>query len=158
MTAGRASVRNARPDDRAFVMEAAGRLGEFGAPPGRTASEIVGGETRTLSRFFAAPSETEALLVAEGAGGERLGFVFLEGAKDYFTGEPHGHVGILAVSREAEGTGAGRALLEAAESWSRGRGYRRVTLNVFAGNRHARDVYEHVGFAAETLRYVKRLD
>jgi GNAT superfamily N-acetyltransferase len=157
MTAARPAVRRARPDDRAFVMEAAGRLAEFGAPPGRTAEEIVAGEARTLARFFAFPSDADALLVAEGEGGERLGFVLLESATDYFTGELHGHVGILAVAGAAEGTGAGRALLEAAEAWSRGRGYRKLTLNVFAANRHARDVYEHVGYAAETLRYVKAL-
>jgi hypothetical protein len=29
---------------------------------------------------------------------------------------------------------------------------------VFAANRHAREVYEHFGYAAETLRYVKTLD
>jgi GNAT superfamily N-acetyltransferase len=158
MTAGPARVREARPDDRAFVMEAAERLGEFGPPAGRTAGEIVEGETRTLARHFAAPSPLEALLLAEDPSGRRLGFVFLEGALDYFTGEPHGHVAILVVARSAQGTGAGRALLAAAEGWSRARGYRRLTLNVFEGNRHARDVYEHVGFAPETLRYVKYLD
>ncbi|HSB35336.1 MAG TPA: GNAT family N-acetyltransferase [Thermoanaerobaculia bacterium] len=158
MTAGRVRIRNARHDDRAFVVDAAGRLEEFGVPPGRTPGEIVAGERRTLLRYFAMPSDSEALLVAEGAGGERLGFAFLEAATDYFTGEAHGHVGILAVAREAEGTGAGKELLAAAEAWSRRRGYRRLTLNVFEANRHARDVYEHVGYAAETLRYVKPLD
>ena len=158
MTEGRARVRAARSDDRAFVVEAAGRLAEFGAPTGRTEEEIVAAETRTLLRHFAAPVSTEALLIAENGESRRLGFAFLETGTDYFTGELHGHVGILAVSSAAQGTGAGRALLAAAEDWSRRRGYRRLTLNVFAANRHARDVYEHVGFSAETLRYVKRLD
>jgi len=158
MTVGSVRVREARPEDRAFVMEAAERLGEFGPPPGRTAGEIVAGETRTLARHFAAPSPTESLLLAEDASGRRLGFAFLEGALDYFTSEPHGHVGILAVAKSAQGTGAGKALLAAAEDWSRARGFRRLTLNVFEGNRHARDVYEHVGFSPETLRYVKRLE
>jgi GNAT superfamily N-acetyltransferase len=158
MSSGRAHVRAARPDDRAFVVEAAERLAEFGVPTGRTAKEIVAAETRTLLRHFASPSSSEALLVAEDAERRRLGFAFLETGTDYFTGELHGHVGILAVARVAQGTGAGGALLAAAEVWSRGRGYRRLTLNVFAANRHARDVYEHAGFAAETLRYVKPLD
>jgi GNAT superfamily N-acetyltransferase len=158
MSSGPARVREARPDDRAFVMDAAERLGEFGPPPGRTAGEIVEGETRTLARHFAAPSALEALLLAEDPSGRRLGFVFLESAVDYFTGEAHGHVGILAVAKSAQGTGAGKALLAAAEAWSKARGFRRLTLNVFAGNRHAREVYEHVGFAAETLRYVKYLE
>jgi len=157
MTAGSARVREARPDDRPFIVEAAERLAEFGAPTGRTAEEIVAAETRTLLRHFAAPSSSEALLVAEDGDGRRLGFAFLETATDYFTGESHGHVAILVVTRAAQGTGAGGALLVAAEDWSRRRGHRRLTLNVFAANRHAREVYEHVGFAAETLRYVKYL-
>jgi len=158
MTAGPARVREARSDDRAFVVEAAARLAEFGAPAGRTKEEIVAAETRTILRHFAAPVSTEALLVAEDGERRPLGFAFVETGTDYFTGELHGHIGILAVSSAAQGTGAGGALLAAAEDWSRRRGYRRLTLNVFAANQHARDVYEHVGFAAETLRYVKRLE
>jgi hypothetical protein len=56
VTPGRIRVRAARHDDRAFVVDAAGRLEEIGAPPGRAAGEIVAGETRTLLRFFAIPS------------------------------------------------------------------------------------------------------
>ena len=47
--------------------------------------------------------------------------------------------------------------MRAGEEWARQRGYRKLTLNVFEGNRHARAVYEHLGYAAETLRYVKFL-
>jgi RimJ/RimL family protein N-acetyltransferase len=32
-----------------------------------------------------------------------------------------------------------------------------LTLNVFAGNARARGVYERLGYAPETLRYVKAL-
>ena len=76
----------------------------------------------------------------------RLGFVLDRGTRDYFTLERHGHVGILAVTAGAEGRGAGRALLRAAETWARDRGFQTLTLNVFSGNDHARAVYEHLGF------------
>jgi GNAT superfamily N-acetyltransferase len=62
------------------------------------------------------------------------------------------------VTREAQGRGAAGALLSAAEAWSRGLGYRTLTLNVFEKNQHAREVYEKRGFRPETLRYIKRLD
>ena len=152
------AVRQARADDRDFILATAGRLGEFGAPPWRTAEEIVAGEARTLLGFFEAPAAGSALLLAEDPGGRRLGFAFLESPTDYFTGQKHGHIGILAVAREAEGSRAGGALLREAEAWSRARGFARLTLNVFAANAHARDVYEHLGYAPETLRYVKPLD
>lgn len=157
MSAERVAVREAVPADREFILETADRLGEFGAPPWRTAGEIVAGEVRTLLRHFSSPAEGQALLVAEHPAGQRLGFVYVESLKDYFRGEMHGHVGILAVAGEAEGRGAGRALLEAAEAWAKSRGYGFMTLNVFDRNRRARKVYERAGYTAETLRYRKGL-
>ena len=116
-------------------------------------------ESRVLHAFFEAspPAEGIALLIAEAESGERLGFAYLETLIDYFDRRPHGHVAELAVAYEAEGRGAAGALLAAAEAWSRGLGHRRLTLNVFEGNRHARAVYEKRGFRPETLRYVKSL-
>lgn len=157
MSAESVAVREAVPADREFILETARRLGEFGAPPWRTPEEIVAGEVRTLLRHFDSPGPGQALLVAEHPAGGRLGFVFVESLKDYFRGESHGHVGILAVAGEAEGRGAGRALLEAAEGWATARGYGFVTLNVFERNRRAREVYERAGYAVETLRYRKVL-
>ncbi len=151
------AVRPARPDDRDFVVATAVRLAEFGPPPWRTAEEVVVAESRVLHAFFDAPGQGIALLIAEAEDGERLGFAYLETLVDYFDRRPHGHVAELAVTREAEGRGAAGALLAAAETWSRGLGHLRLTLNVFEGNRHARAVYEKRGFRPETLRYVKTL-
>jgi GNAT superfamily N-acetyltransferase len=149
-------VRTARGTDRGFVLAAAARLAAFGPPPWRTADELVEGEARTLRDFFESPDDGSRLLIAETADA-RVGFALVEELRDYFTLERHGHVGILAVTEEAEGKGVGGALLRAAESWARDRGYRTLTLNVFGGNRHARDVYEHLGFVQDTIKYVKVL-
>jgi GNAT superfamily N-acetyltransferase len=140
--------------DRDFVIETARRLAAFGPPPWRSAMEVVAGEVRCLDDFFDGRLAGRTLLVAEldAAPG---GFALLEPAVDYFTGEPHGHLGIVAVTAAAEGRGVGAALLQAAEEWARTRGYRMLTLNVFEGNRHARQVYERFGYAVETVRYVK---
>lgn len=150
-------VRSARGDDRPFVLATAARLAAFGPPPWRTAAEIVEGEARTLRGFFESPAEGATLLVAESEAAAPLGFAYLETVRDYFIGEEHGHVGILAVAGEGEGRGAGGALVRSSEAWARERGYRRLTLNVFEGNAHARSVYEHFGYRPETLRYVKFL-
>ena len=152
-----ATIRPATREDREFVLAAARRLGEFDTPPWRTPEEIVEGEARTLRRHFEEPAEGAALLIAEASPGAPLGFAYVETIVDYFTGRSHAHVGILAVAREGEGRGAGRALLEAAERWARSRGDALLTLNVFEANRHARAVYDHLGFRPETLRYVKPL-
>ncbi len=137
------------------MLEAAGRLADFGPPAWRSPVELVEGESRTLRAYFQSPPEGSVLLVA--AAPEPLGFVYLETLADYFTGQKHGHIGILAVAKEGEGRGVGGALLRASEDWAHGRGYRKLTLAVFEGNRHARAVYEHMGYAAEVLRYVKEI-
>ena len=145
-------IRPANRSDEAFVHRTTGRLAAFGPPAWRTPDEIVEAERRTLRAFFIESPTDTALLIAES--GTPLGFVYLETQVDYFTGERHGHVGIIAVDDVAEGRGIGKALLEAAGSWARTRGFRRLTLNVFAGNERARRLYEHAGFEPETLRYV----
>jgi GNAT superfamily N-acetyltransferase len=149
-------VRAARESDRTFVLETAARLAAFGPPRWRTVEEIVEAEARTLRDVFESPDDGSRLLIAE-AGEQRLGFALLEELRDYFTLERHGHIGILAVTDGAEGRGAGGALVRAAEAWARERGYRTLTLNVFNGNSHARDVYEHLGFEPDTIKYIKAL-
>jgi GNAT superfamily N-acetyltransferase len=47
-----------------------------------------------------------------------VGVLLLDRRRDDFTDEPHGHVAILAVAREAEGRGLGRARVTAAEDWA----------------------------------------
>ena len=150
-------VRPGTVADRDFVVATARRFADFGPPPWRTPAEVVGGEVRCLDVFFDGGMQGATLLVAE-EDGCATGFTFLEHATDYFTGERHGHVAMIAVVAAAEGRGAGRALLRAAEDWARAHGYRRLTLNVFAGNQRARRAYERAGFAVETLRYVKPLN
>ena len=150
-------IRPAVPADRSFELDAAKRLASFEPPPWRRAQELVEGERRTLQAFFEAPPPGVSLLIAESDDGEALGLVYLERMQDYFTLEGHGHVGILVVTEAAAGKGVGSALLRAAEAWAREQGYRKLTLNVFEANRGPRVVYEHLGYAPETLRYVKIL-
>jgi GNAT superfamily N-acetyltransferase len=149
-------VRVARGTDRAFVLDTAARLADFGPPSWRTSEELIEGEARTLRDFFESPDDGTRLLIAE-TGDGRVGFALIEELRDYFTLERHGHVGILAVTAGAEGRGAGGALLRAAEAWARDRGFRTLTLNVFSSNQHARAVYEHLGFEEDTVKYIKRI-
>jgi GNAT superfamily N-acetyltransferase len=154
MSAAGTTVRPCRAADRPFVLATVERLGAFDTPSWRTPREIWEGEARTLRGWFDGDVEGTLLLAERD---EPLGFIFLEHHVDYFTLEGHGHIGILAVAAAAEGTGAGRALLEAGEAWARNRGYRRLTLNVFEKNTRARGVYDRFGFQVETMRYCKQL-
>lgn len=155
------TVREGTAADRDFVIDAARRFAAFGPPPWRSALEVVTGEVRCLDDFFDGRLAGPALVIAEDdAAGERLpvGFAFLEPAVDYFSGDPHGHLGMIAVVERAEGRGAGAALMRAAEDWARTNGYAKLTLNVFEGNARARQLYEHFGYQVETVRYVKTIE
>jgi ribosomal protein S18 acetylase RimI-like enzyme len=164
-------VRSATPGDREFILSLVPRLVDFapsprrsgsgrapkdgaGLPPWRDAGQITATETRKLAESLDASHPDTAVFVAEEAG-ERLGFVELWTLVDYFTDERHGHVSNIVVAHGAEGRGAGRALMEAAERWCRERRYRLLTLHVFEENRRARALYERGGFDVDMIRYAK---
>jgi ribosomal protein S18 acetylase RimI-like enzyme len=151
-------IRPARAQDREFILSLTPRLAEgFPLPPWRTPEEVVRAEAGALASALDQPMEGSPLLLAERSDGELGGFVYVQRQVDYFRQQPHAHVSILTVGAEVEGQGAGRALLEAAEGWARMQGMDTITLHVFAGNQRARALYERLGYAPETLRYVKRL-
>ncbi len=103
------------------------------------------------------PEPGSTVLIAEAENGAPAGFIHLETQTDYFSGEKHGYISDLAVLREYEGQGLGRLLLSAAEDWARQAGFRLLTLYVFAGNIHAKRIYEKAGFEQEVIKYVKTL-
>jgi GNAT superfamily N-acetyltransferase len=150
-------VRPATASDRDFIHDVVPRLRAFGAPPLRPAAALDDAERRALERALATPREDATLLVADLDGHGAAGVAYAETGIDYFTGERHGHLAIIAVAKAGEGQGVGRALLGAVERWASEHGYRFLTLNVFAENARARHVYERAGYAPDTIRYFKEL-
>lgn len=150
-------VRPARPSDRTFILGVTPRLAQgFELPSWRTAREIVEAESATLEEMLRSGAGRAALLVAEDGEGEPGGYVHVNVEIDYFD-RTFAHIGILAVSSEAEGRGAGRTLVEAAEAWARSEGLDLISLNVFANNARALSLYQRLGYAPDTLHYVKPL-
>lgn len=152
-----ATIRPALPTDEAALLVLLPRLADFPVPPWRTAGEIAAADRRILLDALHRPAGGTSILVAVGDEDEVLGYVFSSTKTDYFTGECHGHVEVLALAPEAEGRGLARRLMEAAEAWATGIGYRRMTLNVFATNTRARGLYDRLGYGEETMHYVKAL-
>ncbi|WP_158501780.1 GNAT family N-acetyltransferase [Vitiosangium sp. GDMCC 1.1324] len=150
-------IRPARPDDREFLVGVAPRFVEFGPPPWRDGEQMTGILVRNLERVLAARPPGTEMLIAEDAAGTRLGFIFLEPQTDYFTELRHGHISDIAVSKEGEGRGVGRALMEAAEAWALAQGFGHLTLNVFSRNGNARGFYERMGYGEDTVRLYKPL-
>jgi GNAT superfamily N-acetyltransferase len=151
------SIRAAIPTDLDAISALVPRLRAFGVPPLRSADVLDGAERATLERALVAAKPGTVCFVAELDDSGTAGVAYAETAIDYFTREPHGHLGILAVAAGAEGRGVGRALLAAVEEWSRACGHSILALNVFAANHRARTVYERAGYALDTCRYYKEL-
>ena len=151
------TIRPATPADHDALIALTARLADFPRPAWRTAHEIAVADNGILLAAVAVPGADTIVLVS-GAPGEAIdGVVFVATTTDYFTGERHGHVEVLAVAPQAQGRGVARALMEAAESWARARGDAFLTLNVFDANARARRVYARLGYLPETVHYRKAL-
>jgi len=149
-------IRLATAADREFLIGIADRLADFAHPAWRTREEIADGDRRALIEALDHPAADRDLFVAE-LDGTRAGCLLMWTLEDYFAHIRHAHVSVLAVTRDAEGHGIGRTLMDYAERWARDRGHHRITLNVFDSNHRARTLYERTGYAPETRRYVKEL-
>jgi len=130
---------------------------EFGPPPWREVAVMDDAVAEQWAHELALPTLGSAFLVAEDTLGHPVGFVWLKTERDYFIDMPVGHVIDIAVTKDGEGRGIGRALLTAAERWAEEAGYPWLTLNVFEGNDRARRVYEKAGYKPEWTRMLKRL-
>ncbi|HEY7835521.1 MAG TPA: GNAT family N-acetyltransferase [Ktedonobacterales bacterium] len=148
-------VRPYTTPDRDAVLALGERL-VIGLAPWRDPAKMRDAARRWIEGDIARIGETCAVLVAEEATGQILGFVAVA-HEVHFTGDEQAYVGELVVARHAEGHGAGRALMSAAEEWARARGYRFVTLDTGAANVGARAFYARLGYAEESVKLVKPL-
>ena len=149
-------IRPYEPGDRDFILSLVGRFSGFELPAWRRAEDVDRTNRTSLAEALEEPDPGSAFLLAEE---ENIpaGFIHLQAQSDYFSGEAHGYISDVAVAPDFEGRGVGRLLLDTAEDWARSKGYSLLTLYVFAGNTHARRVYERFGFQEEVIKYGKIL-
>jgi ribosomal protein S18 acetylase RimI-like enzyme len=150
-------IRSAIPTDKAFILDLARRLTEFGAVAGRDTPQMVARDQSVLAMVLEQSPADTALVIAEDADGNRVGFMHLTTDNDYYSDSTTGHIADVVVVPAADRRGIGSALIAFAEAWARERGFAMLTLNVFAENRRARRFYEKVGFQEEWIRCTKRL-
>jgi GNAT superfamily N-acetyltransferase len=166
---GRVStIRPASPADNAFIRTLSWRLDDGGLPQWHGAADFHAFHARGIEQVVAAVdaiaeggATDQAVLVAESAaeGGRTIpiGVVHFRDGKNALTDEPQGYVAVLAVTKEAEGHGVGRALLEAAEAWARARGHRMLSLDTAGINARSRAFYRRGGYNEEFVGFVKIL-
>ena len=68
---------------------------------------------------------------------------------------PIGQITLLVVDEAIRSRGAGRALVEAAETWARSRGTKRITVTTALDRSGAHAFYEKVGYSHTGRRYGK---
>jgi ribosomal protein S18 acetylase RimI-like enzyme len=153
-----ASIRSARLADEPTLLGMLLLLADFPVPDWRSSRQIAEADRQLLLDALHHPDPRFCVLVAEDPPGSVAGLLLASTRKDYFTGRPHAHIEVLTVKDAARGRGVARELIEAAEGWAGERGYDSVTLNVFARNERASSVYQRLGYAPETVHYIKPLD
>ncbi len=150
------TIRPATLDDRDFLSGLADRLADFDTPAWRSPAQVAEGDRRDLLAAVEQPAPASELVIAE-LDGVRAGCLHVVTRLDFFTLRPHGHISVIAVTKEAEGHGVGHALMDYAEQWSREHGYDHLTLNVFPANARARAFYERHDYALDLLTMRKDL-
>ena len=153
------SIRPATDQDQAALLALAWRLTAFTLPAWRRPEDIVEADAREMMEAIHRGVPGNEVFVAQSGaegGGAIAGCLHMVETVDFF-GTRHGHISVIAVTPEAEGTGVGRGLMEYAEAWTKRRGHSLLTLNVFAANERARRFYERAGFEPEILKYSKAL-
>jgi GNAT superfamily N-acetyltransferase len=149
------TVRLAHADDDDFILGLVPRFAEFELPAWRRRSETLAGIRRDIEHHLRMLPAASHLFVAEDEDGGRAGFLHLQTRKDFFTGAQNCHIADLVVAAEREGSGVAGAMLRHADAWAKEHRCRHLTLAVFPGNEHAREVYEKHGFGVELLSMTK---
>ena len=149
-------IRPATERDGGALTALAWRLTAFTLPAWRKPEHIAKADAREMLEAIGSGAANNEVFVAE-RDGTIAGCLHMVETIDFF-GLKHGHISVIAVTPEAEGSGVGRALMEHAEVWTKRRGCSLLTLNVFAANERARRFYERAGYAPEIVKYSKRVD
>ncbi len=146
-------VRPYDPTDRAFVISLAPRLA-LGIPPWRDPDAMRAAALRWILTSIDQQQNKTVVFIAENERGERLGFASVSHSKHY-TGIGQAYLGELATAEQAEGQGAGTALIQACEQWAREQGYPILAVTTGAANGRALRLYHHVGYLDEDITLIK---
>ena len=113
---------------------------------------------RAWAAWFAGQEPRGCVFVAADPTGAVVGFVNAGPSRDEGASPETGEVRAIYVLPEVQGTGVGRALMEAADAGLRAAGFRRATLWVLEANDLGRRFYEKAGWAWDGATSDHRFD
>lgn len=151
-------IRDATPADVETIRRLLPRLAEFDLPARRSPEDLWRGDEQMLLRWRDGEEPDLFAHVAVNGGDTILGVSIVRLREELLSHAPSAHLEVLAVAKEAEGQGMGKALVTAAEKAARTRGAETMTLHVFGVNTRARGMYERLGYDGELMRYIKEID
>ena len=140
------TIRDATPEDADQLSPLLEALG-YPTEPGTLGLRL---------RDLIAHDPTGRVLVAV-QGPELLGFATQHGTPVLHRPTPVGRITGLAVRPGARGSGAGRMLVEAAESHCRALGWARLEVTSGPTHQAAYDFYRHLGYQDHGVRFAKPL-
>lgn len=137
-------ARIAVPQDAAAIASCLAELG-YG-----TAEELVLERLRDFST-----SADDTVFVAEDVGGRVLGVASAHRLPLFHVSGCLVRITALAVCKSSQGTGLGRMLVSAVESWAWGAGARRIEVTSGDHRPAAHAFYQAVGYRIDERRFVK---
>lgn len=149
-------VRRATQTDQPFMFELSPILANVAKLSWHELDTIQTMQRKYITEMLANTSVPNETFIAQ-QNNQPIGFIHVRAHNDGVSGETCATVPLLAVSAENQGTGVGTVLIETAEKWAKGLGYRLMHLEVFASNKSAISFYSQTGFQPEILHMVKEL-
>jgi len=137
-------IRNAKPSDAARVVELIHELGH----------EID--EKRVRKNLAALKKTSETPLVAT-LGNQVVGMCGVGRRVVIHRPAPLGRITALVVTKDAQGHGIGRLLVDAAENWMRKEGCQLVEVTSNDRRTEAHAFYRHLGYERSSIRFFKKL-
>jgi ribosomal protein S18 acetylase RimI-like enzyme len=154
-TAQRVRVVAFHDDDYDQVIALSPRL-SLGVAAWRDPEKVLAGVRSWVDGSIASAGEDGHAVFVAKLDDRVVGFVTAE-QRHHWSGDADAYVGELVTAEDVEGSGVGRALMDAAERWARQRDLAHLTLETGAGNSRARGFYRHLGYEDEDVRLTKRL-
>lgn len=148
-------IRSATAADGDAMLALMPRLSEFEIPESRDAEHLWRDDAALLRKWIAGDADDCFVHVAEDNDGVINGLTLVRLRPEALSHEPSSHLEAIAVAKEVEGRGIGRALLNEAEAEAVRQGAQTMTLHVISTNTRARQFYERSGYDGEMIRYIK---